>query len=257
VAGDRVLALEEWGWLIDQLSPNLTRDPFAPMLADRLAAILRAGVDARQLLCSAITTGGPLPDDHAAAAVWWRISRHLTPTVTAEADTGHTLTTVRSTLLTELIGANQTDTLHASRWWPALVTAVDDALRRGWRLDDLLGAAGMPGAGSVDAAQALLWRISLLADPIPTDEDPGEPPFSAAPLEPWNNAEPPSVEIAFGAGDDITTRPAGTTDAVFSGPADPDWVEPDLAVATLVRGVAGPPEQTDADVNRMFTRAIA
>ena len=91
---------------------------------------------------------------------------------------------------------------------------------------------------------------------MPTDE-PGEPPFSAAPSEPWNNTEPPSVETAFGARDDITTRPAGTTDAVLSGPADRDWVEPDLAVAALVRGVAGPPEQTDADVNRMFTRAMA
>ena len=82
---------------------------------------------------------------------------------------------------------------------------------------------------------------------------------SLAPRHPtrWPNAEPPSVEIAFGARDDITTRPAGTTDAVFSGPADQDWVEPDLAVAALVRGVAGPPEQSDADVNRMFTRAMA
>ena len=57
VAGDRSPALQEWGWLLNQLSPNLTQDPFAPMLADRLAAISRAGVDARQLLCSAITTG--------------------------------------------------------------------------------------------------------------------------------------------------------------------------------------------------------
>jgi hypothetical protein len=227
------------------------------MLADRLAAISRAGVDARQLLCSAITAGGPLPDDHAAAAVWWRISRHLTPTVAADADTGHTFTTVRSRRLAELIGADRADSLQASRWWPAFVTAVDHALQRGWRLDDLLGAAGMPDAGSVDAAQALVWRISLLADPMTADEDPGEPPFSAAPVEPWNNAEPPSVEIAFGARDDITTRPADTADAVFGGPADRDWVEPDLAVAALVRGVAGPPEQSDADVNRMFTRARA
>jgi DNA primase catalytic core len=256
VAGDRVLALEEWGWLIDQLSPNLTRDPFAPMLADRLAALSRAGVDARQLLGSAITAGGPLPDDHAAAAVWWRITRHLTPTVAAEADTGHTFTTVRSTRLAELVGADRADILWSSVWWPALVTAVDHALQRGWRLDDLLGAARMPGAGSVDAAQALVWRISLLADPVSTDE-PGEPPFSAAPSEPWNNAQPPSVEIAFGARDDITTRPATTPDAVFSGPAVRDWVEPDLAVAALVRGVAGPPEQSDADVTRMFTRAMA
>ena len=36
-----------------------------------------------------------------------------------------------------------------------------------------------------------------------------------------------------------------------------DWVEPDLAVAALVRSVAGPPEQSDADVDRMFTRAMA
>jgi DNA primase catalytic core len=255
VAGGRVLALEEWGWLIDQLSPNLAQDPFAPMLADRLAAISRAGVDARQLLRSAITAGGPLPDDHAAAAVWWRISRHLSPTVAAQADTDHTFTTVRSTRLTELIGADRADSLQSSVWWPALVTAVDHALQQGWRLDDLLGAVNLD-AGSVDAAQALVWRISLLADPTPTDE-PGEPPFSAAPLEPWNNAEPPSVEIAFGARDDITARPAITTDAVYSGPADQDCVEKDLAVAAMIRDLAEPLEPSDADVKRMFTRAIA
>jgi DNA primase catalytic core len=254
VAGDRSPALQEWGWLIDQLSPNLTQDPFAPMLADRLAAICRAGIDAGQLLRAAITAGGPLPDDHAAAAVSWRISRHPTPTVTAQADSHPTLTTAWTTRLAEHVGNDRSDTLQASRWWPALVTAVDHALQRGWRLNDLLGAARIPDAESVDAAQALVWRTSLLADPIPTDE-PGEPPFSAAPLEPWNNAAPPSVETAFG--DDITTRPADTTDAVYSGPADRDWVEPDLAVAALVRGVAGPPEQSDADVNRMFTRATA
>ena len=140
-------------------------------------------------------------------------------------------------------------------WWPALVAAVDHAVQRGWRLDDLLRTP-VPGIGSVDQGQALLWRISLLANPMPTDE-PGETPFSAAPPELAPNTEPPFVEIAFGARDDITTAPAATTDAVLSGPADRDWVEPDLAVAALGRGVAGPPEQSDADVNRMFTRAIA
>ena len=102
--------------------------------------------------------------------MWWRISRHLTPTVAAQADTDHTFTTAWTARLAELIGADRADTLQSSRWWPPLVTAVDHALQRGWRLDDLLGAAGMPDAGSVDAAQALVWRISLLADPMPTDE---------------------------------------------------------------------------------------
>jgi hypothetical protein len=50
VAGDRSPALQEWGWQLNQLSPNLTTDPFATMLADRLAAISRAGADASQLL---------------------------------------------------------------------------------------------------------------------------------------------------------------------------------------------------------------
>jgi len=256
VAGDRSPALQEWGWLLNQLSPNLTTDPFAPMLTDRLAGISRAGVDTRQLLRSATSNGGPLPDDHAAAAVWWRISRHLAPAVAAQADAGHAFTTAWTLRLAELFGADQADTLQASRWWPALVTAVDRALLRGWRLEDLFGANGMPDAGSVDAALALVWRISLLADPMPTDE-PGEPLFSTAPPDPWNNTEPLSVETTFGAGDDITTRPANTADAVLSGSADQNWVEPDLTVAALVRGVAGPPEQTDADVYRMFTRAMA
>jgi DNA primase catalytic core len=255
MAGDRAPALEEWGWLLNQPGPNLTQDPFAHVLADRLAALSRAGVDARQLLGSAITAAGPLPDDHAAAAVWWRISRHLIPTVAAQADTDHPFATAWTLRLAELVGKDRSDTLRSSPWWPPLVTAVDQALRRGWRLDDLLRTP-VPGNGSVDQAQALLCHISLLADPMPTDE-PGEQPFSAAPPDPWTNAEPLSAETVIGARDDIAARPATTTDAVLGGPTDKDWVEPDLAVAALIRGVAGPPEQTDADVNRMFTRAMA
>jgi hypothetical protein len=38
---------------------------------------------------------------------------------------------------------------------------------------------------------------------------------------------------------------------------DGGWLEPDLAAAAMLRHVAGPPEQSDADVTRMFTRAIA
>jgi DNA primase catalytic core len=256
VAGDRAPAQQEWGWLLNQLSPNLSNDPFAPVLADRLAAISRAGVDARQLLCSAISSAGPLPDDHPAAAVWWRISRHLTPPVATQPDTDHGLATAWTTRLAELVGNDRSDTLRSSPWWPPLVAAADHALQRGWQLHDLLRTP-VPGNGFVDQGQALLWRISLVADPVPDNDDPGEPVFSAAPPDLRPNTEPPSAETVFGARDDITIRPATTPDALLSGPADRDWVEPDLAVAAMIRGVAGPPEQSDADVNRMFTRAIA
>jgi conjugative relaxase-like TrwC/TraI family protein len=189
VAGDRAPALQEWGRLLDQLSPNLTKDGFAPMLADRLAAISRTGMDASQLLHSAASAGGPLPDDHAAAALWWRISRHLTPAVAAQLDPDHTCATTWTSRLDELLGAIRADALQSSRWWPPLVTAVDHALQRGWRLDDLLGAAGSPQNGFVDVCQALVWRISLLTDPVPTDE-PYEPFLDSAPPDKWPDTEP-------------------------------------------------------------------
>jgi len=256
VAGNRSPALQEWGWLLNQLDPNLTKDPFAPMLADRLAAISRAGVNVRQLLRSAASSAGPLPDDHAAAALWWRISRHLTPPVAAQVDSQQTLTRTWTPWLAELVGKERSATLRSSPCWPPLVTAVDHALQRGWQLDDLLRTP-VPGNESVDQSQALLCHISLLTDPAPDNEDPGEPLFGARRPTPGTTPSRCPRRPASAPRDDITTRPVSMTDAMFSGPADEDWVEPDLAVAALVRGVAGPPEQTDADVHRMFTRAMA
>ncbi|MET0522547.1 MAG: transfer protein Tra, partial [Jiangellaceae bacterium] len=254
-AGDRAPAQQEWGWLLDQVNPNLTEDDFAPLLADRLAAITRAGVDAAQLLHSAASTGGPLPDDHAAAALWWRISRHLTPAVAAQIDTEHTQTTAWTSRLDVLLGSDRADDLESSPWWPPLVAAVEQALERGWRLDDLIRPAGSQQDGFEDLCQALLWRISLLTDPIPTD-DPYEPFLDSVPPDMWPDTEP-GAGIIFAAREEIAIRPSGVADLVVGEAAGLDWVEPDLAVAALIRGVAAPPEQTDADIDRMFTRAMA
>jgi hypothetical protein len=254
LAGDLRPALQEWGGLLDQVNPRVAKDEFAPVLADRLAAISRAGMDASQLLRSAASTGGPLPDDHAAAALWWRISRHLTPTVAAQVDTDHTRATTWTLQLAELLGAERADDLQSSRWWPPLVKAVDQAMQRGWQLNDLLGAAGSQG-GSVDAGEALVWRISLLIDPIPSDEL-YEPFLDSAPPDMWPDTEPGAGTVST-ARDEIAIPPSSVADMVIDDAASQDWVEPDLAVAALVRGVAGPPEQTDADVDRIFVRAIA
>ena len=177
------------------------------------------------------------------------------PAAAAQVDSQQTLTRTWTPWLAELVGKERSDTLRSSPWWPSLVTAVDHALQRGWQLDDLLRAVNLDA--SVDAVQAPLWHVSLLTDPVPDNEDSGEPLFSGAPPDLRHNTEPPSAETVFGARDDITTRPIGPADAVFGGPAAQDWVEPDLAVAAMIRGVVGPPEQNDADVNRMFTRAMA
>jgi hypothetical protein len=134
LAGDRAPSLQEWGWLLDQINPNLTKDAFAPVFADRLAAISRAGMDASQLLHSAASTGGPLPDDHAAAALWWRISRHLTAGVAAHVDTDHTHTTPWPSGWMNCSGPNgpkpSSPAGGGHRWLPRLATlcsAVGDS----------------------------------------------------------------------------------------------------------------------------------
>jgi conjugative relaxase-like TrwC/TraI family protein len=71
---------EEWRWRqsLATEAPSVTADPFLPELTERLNNLTRAGFDASRLVRSAAAEG-PLPDDHAAAALWWRILDQLTP----------------------------------------------------------------------------------------------------------------------------------------------------------------------------------
>jgi conjugative relaxase-like TrwC/TraI family protein len=65
-----------WRQLVAVEAPSATRDPFLAELTQRLSDLNRAGYDATQLLRSA-AGAGPLPDDHPAAALWWRILDQL------------------------------------------------------------------------------------------------------------------------------------------------------------------------------------
>jgi hypothetical protein len=69
----------QWRQLVAAEVPGATADPFLPELAEWLSYLTRAGFDAGQLLRSA-ATAGPLPDDHPAAALWWRILDRLPQT---------------------------------------------------------------------------------------------------------------------------------------------------------------------------------
>ena len=163
-------AWQEWAPLIGQIAPTVRNDSFAPVLAGRLAALSRAGVNATQLLRTA-AIGKPLPDDHAAAALWWRICRHLPPSLSAPVNRNVAFTNPWESKLAELVGAERAEALQASPWWPALITAVDQGLQRGWRIEDLLRATNSgPHAAAVDLCQAMVWRISVALDPVPDDE---------------------------------------------------------------------------------------
>jgi hypothetical protein len=71
---------EAWRWrqLLATEVPSVTADSFLPELAERLSNLTRAGFDA-SLLVRSTAAEGPLPDDHPAAALWWRILDQLAP----------------------------------------------------------------------------------------------------------------------------------------------------------------------------------
>ena len=71
----------EWQWrqLLAAEVPGTTADSFLPELTERLSNLTRAGFDAVLLVRSA-AAAGPLPDDHPAAALWWRILDQLPQT---------------------------------------------------------------------------------------------------------------------------------------------------------------------------------
>ena len=66
--------LRHWTATLRQLAPQLRTDPHTPVLAAKLASLATQGKDVERLLAVAMRRG-PLPDDHAAAALQYRLER--------------------------------------------------------------------------------------------------------------------------------------------------------------------------------------
>jgi len=257
VTGDHTPALKEWRHLLHELAPQVGEDEFTPLVAERLAAMSRAGVTAHQLLRSAVEAG-PLPDEHAAAALWWRMSRHLTPAVaeqvgrTEQHDQGAAAWTPR---LAELFGAERAERIHASSWWPALVANVDHGLQRGWQLEDLLSAGSAMPSDDVDECQALVWRTSIALEPIPDEHEQAVPhPDEEPPEDMWAGIEPPTDDAPF------VVAPAATDWPLLEEPqdlpADLD-TSPSEPPAVGVDGDATEAETVLAELNHAeFLRAM-
>ncbi len=257
LTGDRQPAMAEWGPLLRHLEPRLAGDGFTPTLASRLAHLSASGLNARALLHTAAGEGD-LPDDHAAAALWWRIARHLTPAVTAALDTDQPLTAAWTTTLADTVGDERGQQLQASRWWPALITAVDHGVRQGWTPDDLL-TAGSSGDLQVDDCLALVWRISMLTDPAAGFDDEPEPPHPAdePPADLWDGFElAHPILIGSPVDDDKQLAVDLVDEAPFDVEADEDRRD-DLWLQAMIRDSLGLPEPTDQDVRKMFERADA
>ena len=63
----------EWADVLPQLDPAIARDPQRLTIAGRLQDIERRGAEVTALVNQALAQG-PLPDEHAASAFWWRVS---------------------------------------------------------------------------------------------------------------------------------------------------------------------------------------
>ncbi|GAA1149644.1 MobF family relaxase [Nocardioides aquiterrae] len=285
VTGDHTPALKEWRQLLYSLAPQVRDDEFTPLLAERLAAMSRAGVTAHQLLRTATAPdhpAGPLPDEHAAAAVWWRMARQLTPAVASQighGSHGEGVTTEWTPRLADLFGPERAASIQASTWWPALVANVDHGVQRGWQVEALLGAGrAMPSDGweGVDECQALVWRTSIALETAP-DEHVHEYHFDEPPTDLWDGIEPDPATLVDHATDlDWADWPLAEepgpydehlVDAVdehlvdvdAGAPIDVDedqFVEPDLTLAAYIRDLGGSRlEPTDADLRLMYQRA--
>jgi DNA primase catalytic core len=185
-------ATARWKPLADSIDERIAADPYWPPLADRLTIAERAGIDITNLT-HAVGGGSPLPDEQPAAALWWRLSRHLSPAATTATDhsVSDTLRPDWTPVLTDIVGAAAADRVLADPAWPALVAAVTHARRDGWDADQLLTTAhdlllgGQPEDQPLrpdELATALVWRIGMLTDtaakhdgyrpPDPADEPP-------------------------------------------------------------------------------------
>ena len=259
IQGDRSPALAEWGPLLAQVAPGAVKDAFAPVLAERLAAATRAGIDAAALVRDAAGTRR-LPDDHAAAALWWRVAEHLTPAVDTGAGPGQLLSTDWVPTLTSKLGDDRTRAMQNGTWWPALVTTVDHALRRGWSLDDLAATAPAQGA-DVDDAAAMTWTIStLLDDPTHLHQAVGphqdDLELAAAAVDP----HPVSVQATDDEYreylDTLTASSPASGSSDKQDDLDQAEVNAGLALAAQYRRLMGPLEPTDADLDRAYDRAV-
>jgi DNA primase catalytic core len=242
-------ALAEWRPLLGRISRTVLADDFAPTLASRLSQLSAAGIDVPGLLRT-VSAGGPLPDDHAAAALWWRLSRHLTPAVAETVDTDHHLSTQWLPAFNQRAGAAAGDLQH-SPWWPALVTTIERGLQRGWPLDQLLDdTQDLTPEGHTDLCQAWVWRLSLLTD---THDVPDEDRYDPADQPPDDLHE--GWEPSAAATTATTTGHGALVEPTFLEP-DLDGLDDDqlLHIEGLLRTAMGSPEPSDAEIRRQLER---
>ena len=197
--GDPKTATGRWTALAHSVDERITTDSYWPTLADRLTVADRAGIDITNLV-RAVGAESPLPDEQPAAALWWRLSRHLTPAAMTATDhsVSETLRPNWTPKLADIVGQLPADRITADPAWPALVAAVTHAGRDGWEPEQLLTTAhdllrgGQPDDEPLrpdELATALVWRIGMLTDTAPAAPEDYLQPEAGDPPQPVADAD--------------------------------------------------------------------
>ncbi|WP_232550046.1 MobF family relaxase [Propioniciclava soli] len=227
---DHSPALAEWGPALTELSATMPEDPYLSQLARQLAALSSHGTDVRSLLDAA--SHQPLPDDHPAAALWWRIVGQLDHT--QRNDQRRTPDQWLPDLINRL-GEHAT-TFHDSPWWMTLVDGIDRGLQRGWTLDALV-----PTHHDGDI-QTLIENVTRLADVRHVPDDALE--AETAPDDLWDDYIPAHPIVVAAPGEQPDPQPLDPRPEPEDVPSD--WDNDDLTVEAIIRaGLRLDPDPTD------------
>lgn len=123
-----------WRDLIGQ--PRVTEDPYWPILSSRLDDAALEGVDVHRLVTAALDRG-PLPDEHAAAALGSRITRALAP----DSSEVSRLRPAWVTSLVSALGETHSGTVMSDEHWRALVVLIEDGAATGHEPDAVIRSA--------------------------------------------------------------------------------------------------------------------
>ena len=257
--GDPHAATARWKPLADSIDPRISADPYWATLADRLTAVDRAGIDVAALT-RAVAADRPLPDEQPAAALWWRLARHLSPAAMTATDHSEsdTLRPTWTPALADIVGTAGAERIMADPAWPSLVAAVTHAERAGWQPDEILAVSydllhgGQPDDEPLrpgELATALVWRIGMLTDQAGAAPRPAAPPVDPDPAPPAD-AVPPHAPDPGTDEDWLASLLAAEPDPELDANDDPhpqdiDARDPAVGVADPLAEVAAAIEAAD------------
>lgn len=169
-----------WESLLQNSCPHVFADVYWPVVGRRLDLATQAGINVDALLETALARG-PLPDEHPASALWYRLDGTLTPVAADErGPRSARLRPPWTDALLDVLGEGVTDRIMRDPQWTQLVAHVTEAERRGLTSETLVREAAQSlgpdrighsdGLTHEEITTVLCWRVALLSGAIPVRE---------------------------------------------------------------------------------------